>query len=100
MANGPVSDRRRPPRSPLGGIKNYVAATQGRLRLFLLPAYSPQLNPDEWVWKNVKADRVGKTVTNKTDLPTQATAALRRLQKIPALVQGFFPDPHLAYITA
>jgi transposase len=25
-----------------------------RLKLFLLPAYSPELNPDEWVWKNVK----------------------------------------------
>ena len=23
--------------------------------LFLLPGYSPELNPDEWVWKNVKA---------------------------------------------
>ena len=25
-----------------------------RLKLFLLPAYSPELNPDEWVWNNVK----------------------------------------------
>ena len=23
--------------------------TDGRLRMFLLPSYSPQLNPDEWV---------------------------------------------------
>jgi transposase len=35
-------------------VKQFVAATDGRLRLFVLPAYSPQLNPDEWVWKNVK----------------------------------------------
>ena len=32
----------------------FVASTEGRLRLFLLPGYSPELNPDEWVWKNVK----------------------------------------------
>jgi transposase len=31
----------------------FVASTEGRLKLFLLPAYSPELNPDEWVWKNV-----------------------------------------------
>jgi transposase len=31
----------------------FVTSTQGRLRLFLLPGYSPQLNPYEWVWKNV-----------------------------------------------
>ena len=40
--------------------QEFVAATNGRLRLFLLPGYSPELNPDEWVWKNVKADRIGR----------------------------------------
>jgi transposase len=39
----------------------FVTSTNGRLKLFLLPAYSPELNPDEWVWKNVKHDRAGKT---------------------------------------
>ena len=38
-------------------------------------------------------------VTNKDDLKTKATNALRRLQKLPALVRGFFHDPSLAYIT-
>ena len=33
-------------------VKDYVASTDGRLRLFFLPGYSPELNPDEWVWKN------------------------------------------------
>jgi transposase len=27
----------------------FVASTEGRLRLFFLPGYSPELNPDEWV---------------------------------------------------
>lgn len=35
-------------------VKTFVDSTQGRLRLFFLPPYSPELNPDEWVWKNVK----------------------------------------------
>ena len=34
--------------------KEFAASTEGRLKLFLLPGYSPELNPDEWVWKNVK----------------------------------------------
>ncbi|MCA1708972.1 MAG: transposase [Actinobacteria bacterium] len=33
-------------------VTDYVASTQGRLRLFRLPSYSPELNPDEWVWKS------------------------------------------------
>ena len=78
----------------------FVASTEGRLRLFFLPGYSPELNPDEWVWKNVKHDRIGKTgVTSKHDLKTKAIGALRRLQKLPALVRAFFADPHLRYIT-
>lgn len=82
-------------------VAEFVAGTDGRLRLFFLPGYSPQLNPDEWVWKNIKHDRIGKTgVTSKDDLKSKATGALRRLQKLPALVRGFFRDPNLAYITA
>jgi transposase len=78
----------------------FAASTDGRLRLIFLPGYSPELNPDEWVWKNVKHDRIGKTgVTSKDDLKTKAIGALRRLQKLPALVRAFFADPHLRYIT-
>jgi transposase len=81
--------------------KEFVQSTKGTLQLFFLPGYSPELNPDEWVWKNVKHDRIGKIgVTRKDDLKTKATSALRRLQKLPHLVQGFFRDPNLAYITA
>jgi len=82
-------------------VKDYVASTAGRLQLFFLPGYSPELNPDEWVWKNVKNDRIGKTgVTSKDDLKARAAGALRRLQKLPALLRGFFADPHLHYIRA
>ena len=67
--------------------------------MFLLPSYSPQLNPDEWVWNNVKNDRIGRSVVmSKDDLKACAVSALRRLQKLPALVRGFFRDPKLAYI--
>jgi hypothetical protein len=65
------------------------------------PATPPELNAVEWVWKNVKHDRIGKTgVTSKEDLKSKAAGALRRLQKRPGLVRAFFADPHLRYITA
>ena len=80
--------------------KTFVESTQGRLRLYTLPGYSPQLNPDEWVWNNVKAARIGRAgITSQDDLRTKAISALRRLQKMPHLVRGFFRDPLLAYIT-
>jgi transposase len=82
-------------------VKSFVASTEGKLRLFYLPSYSPELNPDEWVWKNVNHDRVGRIgVAGPDDLKAKAFAALRRLQRYPELVIGFFRDPDLSYICA
>ena len=83
-------------------VKEFVGSTKGQLRLFHFPAYSPELNPDEWVWKNVKADHVGRAgiANDKGDLKNKAIAALERLQILSYLVRGFFADPNLRYITA
>jgi transposase len=79
----------------------FVESTNGRLKLFRLPGYSPELNPDEWVWKNVTHDRIGKTgVTSQDDLKNKATDTLQRLQDLPHIIRAFFADPHLRYITA
>jgi transposase len=79
--------------------RRFVERTE-RLELFYLPPYSPELNPDEWVWKNVKHDRIGRqAVQSHNELRLFATAALRRLQKLPHLILSFFADPRLAYIT-
>src|SRR3954463_994581 len=45
-------------------VDRFVASTDGGLRLHRLPASSPQLNPDEWVWKNVKHDGVAPAAPN------------------------------------
>ncbi len=47
----------------------------------------------------MKNDRVGrKVIMGKDDLKAKAIGALRRLQKLPDVVRGFFRDPHLSYI--
>ena len=82
-------------------VVKFVDSTDGALRLFRLPAYSPQLNPDEWVWNNVKHDGVAPAAVKGPEQMTAVlTARLRRLQRLPHLVRGFFADPELAYITA
>ena len=35
-------------------VKKFLATNSGRLRLFFLPPYSPELNPDEYVWNESK----------------------------------------------
>lgn len=79
-------------------VKNYVESTRGKLRLFYLPPYSPELNPDELVWNNVKNHGVGRKIINdKSDLKNAIIGSLRSLQKRPKTVQAFFRHPDTLY---
>lgn len=78
-------------------VKDYVASTDGRLRLFYLPPYAPHLNPDEQVWAHVKRDVAKRTVVNLEQMKRLALGALRRIQRLPELVRGFFHQPECAY---
>ena len=53
-------------------VRDFVERQDGRLKLFLLPPYSPELSPDELVWNVVKGQVTGKTVVEDKQ-------ALRRL---------------------
>ena len=62
----------------------FVDSQHGRLRLFFLPPYSPDRNPDELVWKHLKADTVGRmTITDKADFKAKVRASMRQLQNDP-----------------
>ena len=81
-------------------VREYIEGTKGKLRLFILPPYSPELNPDELVWNNLKNHRVGrKMVTGPDDLKQKIISSLRSLQKMPRKIKGFFREKHVRYIT-
>lgn len=81
-------------------VTEFADSAKGRLRLFYLPAYAPELNPDELVW-NVVKNRIGRsTVKDAGDLKRTALGALRRLQKLPRDVKQFLSHPELGYIVA
>ena len=42
--------------------RDFVASKKGKLELFHLPPYSPELNPDELVWNHVKNHKVGRKI--------------------------------------
>jgi transposase len=78
-------------------VRDFVGRQKGRLKLFMLPPYSPELNPDELVWKHIK-QRVAKAVaTTKEEMKQQVQRALRALQYAPHIVAGFFRHPTCAY---
>jgi len=78
--------------------KAFVASTGGKLQLFYLPPYSPDRNPDELVWKHLKADTVGRMVTtSKADFKAKVVSAMCSLQKRPAKIRAFYQKPSLKY---
>ena len=78
--------------------KAFVESLQGKLRLFFLPPYSPDRNPDELVWKHVKADTVGRMmITSKGELVKKVRSSLLSLQRLPSKVRSFFQKETLRY---
>jgi transposase len=78
--------------------KAFVESLNGRLRLFYLPPYSPDRNPDELVWKHLKADTVGRmAVTGRDDFRTKVRASMRQLQNDPEKIRSFYQKPSLKY---
>lgn len=79
-------------------VKECIASFGGKLEVYTLPSYSPELNPVEQVWNNVKNHGVGrKKVFGPDQLKKMVIGHLRRLQKLPATVIGFFRHPECAY---
>ena len=78
--------------------KEFVASLGGALQLFYLPPYSPDYNPDELVWKHLKADTVGRSsITNFADFRKKVKSSMLSLQRSPAKIRSFFMKPSLKY---
>jgi transposase len=80
-------------------VRAFVKSTEGKLRLYYLPGYSPELNPDETVWAYVKHHVVGKkTISGPEQFLRIVKEALYALMHKPAMVSAFFRKPSVQYI--
>jgi len=78
--------------------KAFVATLNDALRLFYLPPYSPDRNPDELVWKHIKADNIGRaSITSLIDFRSKARSSMISLQRNPEKIRSFFHKPSLKY---
>jgi transposase len=79
-------------------VSAFVATPGGKLRLFFLPSYAPDHNPDEFVWKHLKADTVGRIVVNsREDFEKKVRGSMRNLQSDKRKLISFFQKPSLKY---
>lgn len=78
-------------------VRKFVQATKGKLRLFYLPPYSPELNPDELVWNNVKGKIGRSSIKGPDEFHGKVRYYLKSLQRTPEKICGFFREPNLRY---
>jgi len=79
-------------------VKKWAIEHQHEIRLFYLPAYSPELNPDEFLNHDVKANAVGRRrAENQGELMADVRGYLRSTQKQPGVVTKFFHAPSVKY---
>lgn len=76
----------------------WVAARPKKIRLIFLPGYSPELNPDEFLNNDVKANAVGRRrATSRDGMLADTRAYLRSTQRQPQIVRNFFQAPSVQY---
>jgi len=79
-------------------VTNYVESIKDRFRLFYLPPYSPELNPDERVWNDLKTNGIGRQViTTPKNLYRAVISYLRFIQKSPSRVRSYFNNETTLY---
>jgi transposase len=71
---------------------------RGKIRLYILPSYSPDLNPDEFLNHDVKQNAVGRRrARDQRDLIADVRCYLRSTQKRPDIVCNYFQAPSVRY---
>lgn len=79
-------------------VERWAARHRPRLRLFFLPGYSPDLNPDELLNQDVKTNAVGrKRPRDKVELMGNVRRYLWSTQRRPAKVRRYFHHPSVRY---
>lgn len=79
-------------------VANYIETIKKRFRLFFLPPYSPELNPDERVWNDLKNNGVGRqAISSPEQLHGAVISHLRFIQKSPDRVRAYFKNETTRY---
>ena len=79
-------------------VRRFVRAHRTQLRVFFFPTHSPELNPDEQVWNEIKHRKIGKQpIKNNLDLKRRLHKALKSLQHKAEKIRSFFQLPDTEY---
>jgi len=79
-------------------VKRWLGKYCKQIRLFQLPGYSPELNPDELLNQDVKSNALGRQrPKDQHQMIDQLRSYLRSTQHQPEIVKRYFQEEHVAY---
>ena len=78
-------------------VRAFLDEHQGKIMMAFLPAYSPELNPDEQVWNHAKAEVSKRPIKSKLEMESSILSAMRAIQQKTELVKSFFRLPDTLY---
>lgn len=79
-------------------VKEWLEEHKQMIEVFYLPAYSPELNPDEYLNCDLKAGvHSGAPARNKDQLKQKASKHMRMLQRKPSRVRKYFQHQRIRY---
>jgi transposase len=79
-------------------VNKFIETVKDRFQLFFLPPYSPELNPDERVWNDLKNNAIGKqAIATPAQLRRAVTSHLRFIQKTPDRVRSYYNNETTKY---
>ena len=79
-------------------LKYWLAANREKIELFLLPGYSPELNPDELLNQDVKSNALGRRrPADRTEMIAGLRSYLYSTQRQPQIVKNYFHADSVRY---
>jgi transposase len=79
-------------------VKRWLSENAKNVRMIFLPAYSPELNPDELLNQDVKTNGVGRRpARDAIDLMNTVRGYVRSIQRRPQHVSAYFNEHHVRY---
>lgn len=79
-------------------VKTWLKGNRDSIKVFYLPSYSPELNPDEYLNCDLKRGLNAKRMPrNNLQLKNNNTRYMQELSLHPEKVQSFFRHPRVKY---
>ncbi len=80
-------------------VIDWLTINADRIRVYYLPSYCPELNPDEFLNQDIKSHIGKKRLLNKAQMVKTLNSHLKMRQKQPDVIQNFVIGCHPQYST-